>query len=174
MANYPYTNYYQQMPLSAPQPMQQTVQMQPMQQPGFTVRGVTSKEEALAAQADYMTAGHVMPDLAHGIVYVKRPNMLTGACDLLTFKLVTPEEEQPAQYVTMDEFNRFRNEMRNYYESNAVNRPTQQRREPVSNYPADGTAKPANANGYEYDQRQEPRRTPPDGNEYMPGARNYT
>lgn len=126
MANYPvyaspYANNYPPLyqPMPAPQPA--------MQQPGFTVRGVTSKEEALAAQADYMSAGHVMPDLAHGVIYVKKPNLATGACDLLTFRLsVTPEEKPEVAYVTVDEFVAFKDqlkgELKKYVESNAANR----------------------------------------------------
>lgn len=167
MANYPmypapytnnYTPLYQAMPSPQPQPA------------GFTVRGVTSKEEALAAQADYMSAGHVMPDLAHGVVYVKRPNLVTGACDLLTFRLVTPEEDKPVQYVTLDEFNNFKNEIRRNYESYAANRPAPQRRESGSGNAAAGYDVPAGPAGYVYDAGQEPRRAPADGSEHLQRA----
>lgn len=130
MANYPPYNYYPQTPMyqqQAPQQMQQ-IPMQQMQQPGFTVRGVTSKEEALAAQADYMSAGHVMPDLAHGLIYVKKPNLMTGACDFLTFRLTAPQEEKTdVAYVTVEEFMQFKEqlkgELKKYVESNdTVNR----------------------------------------------------
>ena len=127
MANYPYTNYYAQMPLQSPSIGQVQPPMQMAQPQGFTVRGVTSKEEALAAQADYMSAGHVMPDLAHGVVYVKRPNLMTGACDFLTFRLAMPQEEKPdVAYVTVEEFAAFKDqlkgELKKYVESNAANR----------------------------------------------------
>ena len=88
--------------------------MQPQAaQPGFSARGVTSKEEALATQTDYFSAGTVMPDLAHDVVYLKRFNQMTGASDFLEFRRVYPEPPAPpAQYVTVDEFNAFKEEMK--------------------------------------------------------------
>lgn len=125
MAVYPNYGYY-------PQPMQQQMnmpmqQMPQMQQPGFTVRGVTSKEEALAAQADYLSAGHIMPDLVHNLIYVKKPNMMTGACDFLTFRLMDPPQEKTdISFVTVEEFMEFKSqlkeEMKKYYESITADR----------------------------------------------------
>lgn len=90
----PYQPYY---PTALPQ---QT--MQPMQQPqapqsGYSTRPVTSREEALGAQVDFFGPGMLMPDLAHGIVYLKRFNQNTGASDLFEFRVVQPEAqtEQP-------------------------------------------------------------------------------
>lgn len=70
-------------------------------QAGFLCRPVTSREEALAVQVDYFSPGTLMPDLGHGVVYLKRFNNSTGASDLFQFALVPPAEggegrEQPA------------------------------------------------------------------------------
>ena len=90
--------YYQpqgyQYPTALPQqPTQQTMQPQPM----YQARPVTSREEALGQQVDFFGAGVLMPDLAHGIVYLKRFNQQTGASDLYEFRLSQPDaqSEQP-------------------------------------------------------------------------------
>lgn len=88
----PYQPYY---PTALPQqPVQQMQQPQQM----YSTRPVTSREEALGAQVDFFGAGTLMPDLAHGIVYLKRFNQSTGASDLYEFRLAQPEAqpEQPA------------------------------------------------------------------------------
>lgn len=63
------------------------------QQGGFLCRPVTSREEALGVQVDYFSPGTLMPDLGHGVVYLKRFNNSTGASDLFQFALVPPSEE---------------------------------------------------------------------------------
>lgn len=60
--------------------------------PGFAVQPVSSKEEALAVIADPMASGVLLPDLAHGVIYVKRFNPQTGTSDFGEFALV----QQPA------------------------------------------------------------------------------
>ena len=72
--------------------------------PAFAVRPVTNREEAVAAQVDFLGPGTLMPDVNHGIIYLKRFNPNTGACDFLTFRTDTTqaensEKEQP-EYAT--------------------------------------------------------------------------
>ena len=95
----------------APQ-MQQNAPAAP-QTPAFTVQPVTRKEEALAVIADPMSPGVLMPDLDHGVIYVKRFNAHTGTSDFAEFVLSTaaaaprtaPEAtEEKVEYVTMEEF----------------------------------------------------------------------
>ena len=95
--NYPAYNPYQQMPMQYQQPIQQTAP-QPMQtQPMYQARPVTSREEALGQQVDFFGAGTLMPDLALGIIYLKRFNQNTGASDLFEFCLAQTDapQEQP-------------------------------------------------------------------------------
>ena len=95
--NYP--NY----PYNQPYPYQQPVQQIPVQQipqqaaQTFGCRPVTSKEEALGVQVDFLGPGTLMPDLAHGIVYLKRFNSNTGISDIYEFRLAEqqPEQEKP-------------------------------------------------------------------------------
>ena len=91
-----YSNQYQQYqyPTALPQqPAPQPMQPQPM----YQARPVTSREEALGQQVDFFGAGTLMPDLSHGVVYLKRFNQNTGGSDLYEFRLVQPEapQEQP-------------------------------------------------------------------------------
>ena len=71
-----YTGYNPQIQQSQPQ---QTAP-QPQVQSGFICRPVTSREEALATPCDFMAAGVIMPDMAHGMIYLKRFNSQTGLC----------------------------------------------------------------------------------------------
>ena len=99
---------------------QQTAPVQP-QQPaqtgGYICRPVTCREEAVAAQVDYFSAGIVMPDLAHGVIYLKRFDPNTGASSFLDFKYVPPAPAvesgsiDPAQFVTRKEFDEFARRM---------------------------------------------------------------
>ena len=85
-----------------PQTVQSTVQ--PVQS-GYVTRPVTGREEALGVQVDFFGLGTVMPDLAHGVIYLKRFNPNTGASDLLEFAYQPPQPAQPEpQYVTVDMF----------------------------------------------------------------------
>lgn len=69
-----------------PQPQQMAPAQPQSQQQAFATRPVTSREEAVAVQVDFMGPGTLMPDLSHGAVYLKRFNQETGACDFLTFR----------------------------------------------------------------------------------------
>lgn len=76
-----------------PQPMAPA--MSQGQIPAFSVRPVTNREEAVAAQIDFLGPGTLMPDFNHGIIYLKRFNQNTGACDFLVFALQQAEDKQP-------------------------------------------------------------------------------
>ena len=86
-----------------PQQQMQPVQAQGQPQ-GFFVRPVTNREEAVAAQIDFLSPGTLMPDFGNGRVYFKRFNSQTGSCDFLTFALQRPEQADPqpqaAEYAT--------------------------------------------------------------------------
>lgn len=70
-------------------------------QGAFSVQPVTSREEALAVIADPMSPGVLLPDLAHGAVYIKRFNPNTGISDFGEFRLTQPTPpEAPPEYVT--------------------------------------------------------------------------
>lgn len=90
-------------PASAPAP--QNGQTQGI----FGVQPVTSREEALAVIADPLSAGVLLPDLSHGVIYLKRFNPNTGASDFGEFVFVPPKpaetapEEKP-DYLTRKEF----------------------------------------------------------------------
>ena len=86
------------------QPAQQMQPVQQMQQPGYICRPVTGREEALAAQVDFLGPGTVMPDLAHGMIFLKRFNPNTGSSDFLEFVFQQPKQEQPQGGVSLDDF----------------------------------------------------------------------
>lgn len=66
----------------------------------FACRPVTSREEAVAAQVDFFGPGTLMPDLGHGVIYLKRFNQQTGACDLVEF---TVQENREVRYATAED-----------------------------------------------------------------------
>ena len=93
-----------------PQPRQETPTAQINS--GFVCRPVGSREEGVAAQVDYMSAGLVMPDLGHGMIYLKRFNPNTGTSDFAEFAYKPPEPPAPpVQYVTVDEFEAFKKQL---------------------------------------------------------------
>lgn len=69
---------------------QQPNYQQNFQQPTYSVRPVTSREEVAAAQIDFMGPGGIFPDLGHGVIFLKRFNPQTGASDLLEFRYAEP------------------------------------------------------------------------------------
>lgn len=69
-------------------------------QTGFLCRPVTSKEEALAVQVDYLSAGTIMPDLGHGMMYLKRFDSNTGLSNMFEFALVQPQSNENPQEQT--------------------------------------------------------------------------
>lgn len=67
---------------------------QPIQQPqsvatppSFVCRPVASREEAMGVPVDFMGNPMFFPDLAHGVVYMKRFNTNTGSADMFEFRL---------------------------------------------------------------------------------------
>lgn len=89
-----------------------TAQAQNMaQNQGFYVRPVTSREEAVAAQIDFFGPGTIMPDLSHGVMYLKRFNAQTGASDFFAFTVEQPKEETPVQYATKEDIDTLRREI---------------------------------------------------------------
>lgn len=87
----------QQIP-ATPTPAQAPVQQPTVSQNGFVCRPVTSKEEAMAVQADYLSPGTIMPDLGHGMMYLKRFDANTGLSNFFEFAIVQgkPEEDNIA------------------------------------------------------------------------------
>lgn len=106
----PMNTYMPQMPLQAPQNVPQQ-QMGNQSQPVFNCRPVTSREEAQAVQVDFFGPGTLMPDLGHGVVYLKRFNQQTGSCDIFEFTVQQPKEEPVVQYATIDDLNALRDEL---------------------------------------------------------------
>ena len=99
-----YPQYYQQPPQ---QPQQQFYggYQRPMQQvqqapPGYVCKPVTSREEAVATSTDYFSLGVVMPDLGHGMIYLKRFNQQNGSSDFFEFQRYIPEQSAPVEYAT--------------------------------------------------------------------------
>ena len=87
-------------------------QMQTQQtQPGFMVRPVASPEEARAVPTDFSGAVTVMPDLPHGVIYVKALNYNDGTSVFATYKLDTPAPQAVPEYVTRQEFDSLRAEI---------------------------------------------------------------
>lgn len=80
---------------------------------GFLTRPVTSKEEALGIPVDFFAPGTIMPDLAHGKIYLKKFNQNTGAGDLFVFALETQSEEQPpeVQYASRQDVESIREDL---------------------------------------------------------------
>lgn len=114
---YPYygnymPNYYQPMQNMAPPVNQQINQpqstntQQNASQPNFFCRPVASKEEALGVPVDFMGSPMFFPDLARGVIYMKRFNTNTGAADIFEFH---GQQEQPSaptpSFAPLDEFN---------------------------------------------------------------------
>ena len=77
------------------------------QQASFTCRPVASREDAVAVQADFFSMGTVMPDLAHGTIYLKRINQQTGGAVFFEFVYRQPEAEPKPEYITRQEFDDF-------------------------------------------------------------------
>lgn len=108
---YPYNSCYNQ---TSPYYPQQNIPM--MQNNGYVCRPVTSREEAVAAQTDYLNS-LVMPDIAHGTIYVKRFNPQTGASDFGEFKYAPTEQPKQAdEYVSMAQFTEFTNSLQDELE----------------------------------------------------------
>ena len=102
---------FDQMPANTALP-QNSVQAAPVaQNQGFYVRPVTSREEAVASQVDFFGPGTIMPDLSHGVIYLKRFNPQSGASDFFAFTVEQPKEEAPVQYATKEDVESIRAEI---------------------------------------------------------------
>lgn len=93
-----------QQPMAAPMSAQNI-------SPGFVCRPVTSREEAVAVQAEFLGPGTIMPDFGHSAIYFKRVNPNTGASDFFVFALQQQEEPAKVQYATIDDLNALREEI---------------------------------------------------------------
>lgn len=98
-----FTPQYQ--PHQYPQQVQQ-----PVQSPQYIVRPVASEEEARAMPTDFSGAPTVMPDRAHGYVYMKQLNIQTGCADFERYRreqeqeINKPLETDLSKYVPRSEF----------------------------------------------------------------------
>ena len=94
-----------------PQMMQAQQAVQTAQQSGYNCRPVTSREEALAVQVEFFGPGTLMPDIAHGVVYLKRFDQNTGNCDLITFTAEMPKRAESVRYATIEDLEKLRLEL---------------------------------------------------------------
>lgn len=178
--NYPtYLNYPRMdmgQPMQQMQNMQQfpvqNVQSAQMQQPNYVTRPVTSREEAVAVQVDVFGLGTLMPDISHGVIYLKRFNPNTGGSDFLTFA-VREEPKQPNALDMRREFENVYSEIDHLKELINNGQPgygpragRERRAEPQADDTADGEAEPARRSVRTNDERQERRRTAQYGDEY--------
>ena len=107
VANYPnYFPGYQQQYMQ--QPYQGNYQQQPAQMNG---RMVTSREEALGVPVDF-NAPVILPDLAHGVVYVKIFNQQTGAADFIEYRRADPQHMQNPTAVLEERVSRLESAVR--------------------------------------------------------------
>lgn len=106
------------MPQQQYQPYQIRQDFMPQQQPqpilqqqtgGFTIRPVASRAEAEAAQIPFDGSTHFFYDTSSGKLFAKTFNAMNGTAPLVTFS--REEERQAPQYVTLEEFNAFKEEL---------------------------------------------------------------
>lgn len=104
--------------IQPPQPMQPQMQQagqqrQQQQQSNYSCVPVTSREEAMAIRAELLSMGTIMPDLAHGCIYLKRLNQNTGTSEFFEFVYSTPPQEETQkmpnptiEYVPREDFDK--------------------------------------------------------------------
>ena len=102
---------FDQMAANTQSPQNTTQSAPAAQNQGFYVRPVTSREEAVASQVDFFGPGTIMPDLSHGVIYLKRFNPQNGASDFFAFTVEQPKEEAPVQYATKEDIDALRCEI---------------------------------------------------------------
>lgn len=102
---------FDQMPANPPQQPNAPQGQNMGQNQGFYIRPVTSREEAVASQVDFFGPGTIMPDLSHGVIYLKRFNQQSGSSDFFAFNIEIPKEEPPAQYATKEDLDAIRAEI---------------------------------------------------------------
>ena len=61
---------------------------------GYVCRPVTSREEAVASQVDFLGPGTIMPDFGHGMIYFKRFNPNSGGAEFFDFSVQPPPQAQ--------------------------------------------------------------------------------
>lgn len=92
------------------QPVMPQVQSQPAPTSGYICRAVASREEALAVPSDIMGTSLIMPDIAHGMIYMKRFNPQTGASDFADFTFTAPQKNEVAgDYAPRADFEALKN-----------------------------------------------------------------
>lgn len=64
------------------------------QNAGYVCRPVTSREEAVASQVDFLGPGTIMPDFGHGMIYFKRFNPNSGGAEFFDFSVQPPPQAQ--------------------------------------------------------------------------------
>lgn len=79
-------------PQPGPNPGMGQAVSQPMNPSGYLCRPVTSREEAVASQVDFLGPGSIMPDFGHGMIYFKRFNPNSGSAEFYAFSL----QQQPS------------------------------------------------------------------------------
>lgn len=108
MANYPPYSYMPQQQAFSPGYMPQQMPVQAPIQDAFICRPVTCREEAVGTPLADFNRPMLFPDITHGNIYMKRFNPNTGSSDILTFRMVNPDEVAPENvYVTRQEFDAF-------------------------------------------------------------------
>lgn len=111
---YPSQGYMQYRPYQAYQPYQSIQQPQ-----GYSPSSmpVSSKEEAMAAPADFSGAPMVFADFSHGKIYVKQWNAQKGAADFVVFAPEVQAEPEPEKAPAGDYISKstFRKEMEKLY-----------------------------------------------------------
>lgn len=100
---------YQQRQEYMPQPVMQT----PVQQANnsMSIRLVASRAEAETMQIPFDGTTHFFYDTSCGKMYSKTFNGNTGAAPLITYSRDAEVVTTAPQYVTMEEFNAFKEEM---------------------------------------------------------------
>lgn len=105
--------YMQPSPPIQPQMQQAGQPRQQQQQSNYSCVPVTSREEAMAIRAELLSMGTIMPDLAHGCIYLKRLNQNTGTSEFFEFVYNAPAEATPQkiqnptiEYVPREDFDK--------------------------------------------------------------------
>lgn len=108
---------YGQNPYQQQMPMQQPVAPQQMQGYSPASMPVSSREEAMAAPADFSGAPMLFADFSHGKIYVKQWNNQKGAADFVVFAPEVQAEEPAKQEKSADCVSKaeFRREMEKLY-----------------------------------------------------------
>ena len=116
---YPAQGYlrYGQNPYQQQMPMQQPVAPQQMQGYSPASMPVSSREEAMAAPADFSGAPMLFADFSHGKIYVKQWNNQKGAADFVVFAPEVQAEPEPEKAPAGDWISKseFRREMEKLY-----------------------------------------------------------